>query len=99
MLARMYKAGILLAKEAQNGTVSYEKDNVVQILKVVLSDKCFGKKSQYRYDVDKQHCFVFKKNDVVVIAPHGNRFHLFYCEYDETIEGHLPIYFLGILKN
>lgn len=94
IMARMFKVGVLLGREAQDGTTSYEKGNFVQISIAVFKDKRFGKKGVYRYDVNRQTCFVFKKNDVVVIAPYGNRFHFFYCEYDKTIDGHLPIYFL-----
>ena len=94
-LARLFKAGLLLGREAQAGTITYEKDNFVQISVAVLEDKRFGKKGKCKYDWDQQTCFTDRGDDVVVIAPYGNRLHLFYCGWDEIIDGHLPIYFLG----
>lgn len=97
-LAGMYKAGILIAKEAQDGTTSHEIDNFVQISQAVLADKRFGNKGVYRYDIDQQTCFTFRGDDVIVISPYGHRLHIFYCEWDDAIDGHLPIYFLGSYK-
>lgn len=94
-LAKHFKAGLFPGREAQDGTTSYEKDNFVQISIAVLEDKRFGKKGICRYDLDRQTCFTFQGDDVIVIAPYGHRLHIFYCEWDEAIDGHLPIYFLG----
>lgn len=94
-LAGLFKAGLLPSREAQDGTVSSEKENFVQISIAVLKDKHFGKKGRCLYDIDLQICFVFENNDVVVMAPHAGQIHIFYCEWDDVIEGHLPINFLG----
>lgn len=97
-LAKHFKAGLFPGREAQDGTTSHEKDNFVQISIAVLEDKRFGKKGIYRYNIDRQTCFTFRGNDVIIIAPYGRSFHIFYCEWDAAIEGHLPIYFLGSYK-
>lgn len=97
-LAGMYKAGILIAKEAQDGTTTHELDNFVQISIAILEDKRFGRKGICRYNIDRQTCFTFRGNDVIIIASYGRSFHIFYCEWDAAIEGHLPIYFLGSYK-
>lgn len=94
-LAKHFKAGLFPGREAQDGTTTHELDNFVQISIAIFEDKRFGQKGICRYNIDRQTCFTFRGDDVIVIAPYGHKLHIFYCEWDETIEGHLPIYFLG----